>query len=100
MESIYSKRVELNNWEIIGIENFLNENFDYSDFIYSDKSIHFDINENRFSVFKISSGDDLYFTLFNDGSENRNFRLTLSDNTFQELTNDFDFVAEFTNLNL
>ena len=96
--SLYSQRIELNNWEIIGIENFLNENFDYSDFIYIDKSIHFDIDENSFSVFKIRSGDDLYFTLFNDESENRNFRLNLADDNFYELTENLDFIAEFTNL--
>jgi len=99
METIYNKRVSLNNWEIIGIETFLNQNFDYSDFIYSDNSIHFDIDEKRFSAFKISNGDDLYFTLFNDESENRNFRLNLGDSSFYELTETFDFIAEFNNLN-
>ena len=96
--SLYSQRIELNNWEILGIQAFLFENFGYSDFIYCDKAVNFDLNENRFCAFKLSSGDDLFFTLFDDNIEIRNFRLNLADDNFYELTENLDFIAEFTNL--
>lgn len=97
--SIYSQRVELNNWEILGIESYLKENFNlFDEFIYSDKTIHADGENNRFGIYKISHGEDLYITLFYDEGENITFRLNLSSDNFYQLDNDFNFIAEFDNI--
>ena len=97
--SIYSNRIELNNWEISGIEAFLKETFNLDDvFIYADKTIHLDLNENRYGIYKISKGEDLYCTIFNDDRENETFCFNLSDDNFTKLSENFDFICEYRNI--
>jgi len=94
MNTIYSQRLELNNWEIKGIDSYLYGIFNLDDSIYTDKTLHFD----DFGVYKISHGDDLYITQFNDDKENVTYRLNLSTGTFTEISEDFDFIAEHENI--
>lgn len=98
MGTIYSQRVSLNNWEVLGIEKYLTEQFELSDFIYSDDTIHVDIEEKRFGVYKISNGEDLYITLFLDDEANRTFRLNLATDDFCQLDEEFNFIAEVKNI--
>ena len=96
--TIYSQRIDLNNWEILGIEKYFENNFGLNDFIYSDKTINIHIDDNVFGIYKISHGDDLYLTLFNDDSENITYRLNLVNDNFYQLSENFEFVAEFDNI--
>jgi len=94
MNTIYNTRIELNNWEIIGVEKYLNDTFGIDGFIHSDKTIHFD----EFGIYKISHGEDLYITQFNDDKENVTYRLCLGTDTFHHITETFDFIAEVNNI--
>lgn len=97
--SIYSNRIELNNWEILGIQAYLMNNFDCHDaFVYSDKTIHFDSENTRFGIYKISNGEDLYLTAFNDDRQNMTYRLNLGHGNFSQITENFDFVADVENI--
>jgi len=97
MKTIYSNRIELNNWEIIGIQAFLTENYEVNDFIYSDNTIHLDLEEKRFGIYKTGS-EDLYITLFLDNEPNKNYRLNLGDNMFHQLDEEFNFITEVENI--
>jgi len=94
MKTIYSQRIDLNNWEILGIEKYFNDTFSLEDFIYSDKTLHYD----DFAIYKISHGEDVYITHVIDGGENINYRLCLGTDTFHEITEDFDFITDHENI--
>ena len=98
METIYKKRIELNNWEILGIERYFSENFNLNEFIYSDKTIHVDINEQRFGIYKISNGEDIYITEFLDEEQNKNFRLNLANCDFSQLDEEFNHIEDQENI--
>ena len=95
--SIYSQRIELNHWEILGIESYLTSTFCLEGFIYSDKTIHLDCNDLCFGIYKIGK-EDLYFTIFNDNKENENFRLNLATDEFIQIDENFEFIKEVENI--
>lgn len=95
--SIYSQRIELNHWEIIGIESYFASNFNLEGFIYSDKTIHLDCNDLSFGIYKTGK-EDLYFTIFHERKENENFRLCLSNNQFIQIDENFEFIKEVGNI--
>jgi hypothetical protein len=99
MKTIYQQRITPNNWEILGIENFFKYGYEIDEMIYSDNTLHFDIEDNRFGIYKISHGEDIFITLFNDDSDNRTFRLDTSRDLFIEMDEDFNFIQSITDLN-
>jgi len=96
--SIYSQRIELNKWEIKGIESYLASTFDLQDdFIYSDKTLHLDYEDLRFGIYKIGQ-EDLYFTIFHDNKENETFRLSLGTDQFTQIDENFEFIQYVENI--
>lgn len=95
--TIYSNRLDLNNWEILGIQSFFNEYFELKDFVYCDKTIHADVENDRFGIYKISHGEDVYITKFTD-DKSTNYRLNLGSLDFHEIDEDFNFIKEHENI--
>lgn len=92
--TLYKKRIELNSWEIRGIENYLKETFELTDFNYNDKTIHFDTKRGYFGAYKINSGEYLYITLFVDEGDNINYTLNITNDTFYQVDNSINVIGD------
>lgn len=95
--TIYSNRIELNNWEILGIQSFFNENFEIDFICYNDKTINAEVKEVNFGFYKTSHGEDIYITKFTD-DKNTTYRLNLGSLSFYEIDDDYNNLEEYENI--
>ena len=97
-QTILNRRIDLNSHEILGIETLLSQLFDIKETIYTDRIINVDYEDKYFAVYKISHGEDLYFTQIVDEGENLTYRLNSIDDTFYQLDDEFNVIAEIENI--
>lgn len=100
-KTIYDKRREMNQWEIMGVEKFLVDNMNPDSYSYSDGAIHSDYKNGhlRIAVFLIENKSDLYFKTFEDEKPNKTYRFIYADDSFQELDDDFNHIRYVEYLN-
>lgn len=99
-ETIYSRRIELSNWEIDGIILFLQDHFgeDITAF-YSDKAIHLETNNQHNIAFFLIGKEDLYATDFVDDSENVNYRYHKASDIWWQIDDSFNHKLDHETLN-
>lgn len=93
-QTILNRRIDLNSHEILGIETFLYNLFDIQETIYADRCLHIEQDERSYAVYKISHGEDLYFTQIVDEGENLTYRLNNINDTFYQMDDEFNVIAE------